>query len=197
MSLKSKFITVGFLCMLAVGGFVGYRLAKPAAKSEAITSQSVVQALKHEGFLVTETYIITQQVKIDRSTGSSFKDFFFGQNITAIGTMKVSMGVDLNKLSPEDISIDSRTVLVRVPDLEQHGVELMGDITIQNTQGILKKVFDNDDGYNAAYTKLKEAALVAATSESVQTEAKENTAKEVERLVKLVAGDRQIEVRYR
>lgn len=195
--MKNKLILVGILVVLAGGLFIGYRIGKPKSPAEQVSSQSIIQALKHEGFLITETYIITQQIIIDRSTGSALKDFFFGQNIAAMGTMKTSLGVDLNKLSPEDIQVGSNKVSVRIPALEEHGVELIGDITIQNKQGIFKKIFNSDDGYNAAYAKLKEAALATATSESVQTEAKENTKKEIERLVKLVAGEREIEVSFR
>mgnify|MGYP000095926714 CR=1 FL=1 len=195
--MKNKLILVGVLIAVVVALFIGYRLGKPNTPAEQVNSQSIVQALKHEGFLVTETYIITQQITIDRSTGSAFKDFFWGQDIVAMGTMKASLGVDLNKLSPEDIQVDVRIISVSVPKLEEHGVELVGDITLQNKQGIFKKIFNNDDGYNAAYAKLKEAALTAAQSEPVQTEARENTRKEIERLVKLVAGDREVEVSFR
>lgn len=51
--------------------------------------------------------------------------------------------------------------------LEDHVVELLADITLQNKQGIFKN------------------------------EAKENTKKEIERLVRLIAGDRQVEVNYK
>ncbi|MBI2037777.1 MAG: DUF4230 domain-containing protein [Candidatus Magasanikbacteria bacterium] len=195
--MKNKLITIGVLVIVAASLFVGYRLGKPNQPGEQVSSQSIVQALKHEGFLVTETYIITQQITIDRSTGSAFKDFFWGQDIVAMGTMKASLGVDLNKISPEDITVDARTVTASLPSLEDHGVELIGDITLQNKQGIFKKIFNNDDGYNAAYAKLKEAALAAAKSDVVQNEAKENTKKEIERLVKLIAGNREVEISFR
>ncbi len=195
--MKTKLLLVGLLVVIGASLFVGYRLGKPKAQNEQVSSQSIVQALKHEGFLVTETYIITQQITIDRSTGSVFKDFFWGQDIIAFGTMKISLGVDLNKLSIEDIKMNASTISLTVPDMENHGVELIGDITLQNKQGIFKKIFNNDDGYNAAYAKLKEAALATATSDLVKNEARENTKKEIERLIRLVAGDRQIEVNYR
>ncbi len=195
--MKNKLITIGVLVIVAASLLVGYRLGKPSQPGEQVSSQSIVQALKHEGFLVTETYIITQQITIDRSTGSAFKDFFWGQDIVAMGTMKASLGVDLNKISLEDISVSAQTITVNVPALEDHGVELIGDIALQNKQGIFKKIFNNDDGYNAAYTKLKEAALTAAHSEIVQNEAKENTKKEIERLLKLIPGNREVEVRFR
>ncbi len=195
--MKTKLLLVGFLIVLGVGLFAGYRLGKPKQVSEQASSQSIVQALKHEGFLVTETYIITQQITIDRSTGSVFKDFFWGQDIIAFGTMKTSLGVDLSKLSLEDIKVTADTISLTVPAIEDHGVELIGDITLQNKQGIFKKIFNNDDGYNAAYAKLKEAALATAETDMVKIEARENTKKEIERLVRLVAGDRRIEVNYR
>lgn len=197
MRIKSTMLTIGILLVVVASLFVGYRFGRPNTPGEQVSSQSIVQALKHEGFLVTQTYIITQQITIDRSTGSAFKDFFWGQDIVAMGTMKASLGVDLNKLSPEDIKVESHKVSIAIPNLENHGVELIGDITLQNKQGIFKKVFNNDDGYNAAYAKLKEAALAAAKSEPVQTEAREHAKKEIERLVKLVAGERQVEVSYR
>ena len=106
------------------------------------------------------------------------------------------MGVDLNKLSLEDIKVTADTISLAVPALEYHGVELIGDITLQNKQGIFKKIFNNDD-YNAAYARLKEAALAVADTDVVKNEARENTKKEIERLVRLVAGDRRIEVNYR
>lgn len=195
--MKNKLILVALLIVLGLGLFAGYRLGKPKQADEQVSSQSIVQALKHEGFLVTETYIITQQITIDRSTGSAFKDFFWGQDIIAFGTMKTSLGVDLNKLSLEDIKVTDRTVSLAVPALEYHGVELIGDITLQNKQGIFKKIFNNDDGYNAAYAKLKEAALAVADTDMIKNEARENTKKELERLVGLIAGDRQVEVSYR
>lgn len=195
--MKTKLLLVGFLIVLGMGLFVGYRLGKPKQASEQVSSQSIVQALQHEGFLVTETYIITQQITIDRSTGSVFKDFFWGQDIVAIGTMKTSLGVDLSKLSLEDIKITADTLSLTVPAIEDHGVELVGDISLQNKQGIFKKIFNNDDGYNAAYAKLKEAALATAETDMVKLEARENTRKEIERLVRLVARNRRIEVNYR
>ncbi|MCX6780002.1 MAG: DUF4230 domain-containing protein [Candidatus Magasanikbacteria bacterium] len=197
MSMKNKILAIGFLFVLALGLFVGYRIGKPNLPGEQVSSQSIVQALKHEGFLVTETYIITQQITIDRSTGSAFKDFFWGQDITAFGTMKTSMGVDLNKLTPEDITLTSNRISLTVPSLEDHGVELIGDITLKNNQGIFKKVFNNDDGYNAAYAKLKESAILTAKSDLIQNEARENTKKEIERLIQLIAGNRQVEIIYK
>jgi len=194
MNMKNKLLALLAVLLLGIGLFLGYRLGRPQMPSEQLSSQSVVQALKHEGFLVTETYIVTQQIAIDRSTGSVFKDFFWGQDIVAMGTMKTSLGVDLNKLLPEDIIVDAHTISVHLPALEDHGVELLGDITLQNKQGLLKKVFNNDDGYNAAYAKLKELSLATAKTDSVQREAKENTKKEIERLLRLIAGDREIDI---
>lgn len=196
MSLKSKLIIIGFIVMLGVGGFVGYRLALPQKKTAEVTSQSIMQALQREGFLITETYVVTQQITIDRSTGSAFKDFFWGQDITAIGTMKSSWGVDLRKISAEDISLEKTAVTITLPPLENHGVELVGDIALQNKQGILKKVFNNDNGYNAAYAQLKEAALSAAQTEAVQNESKDNAIREIERLVRLMLGDRDVHVQF-
>ena len=48
--MKNKLLLVGFLIVLGVGLFLGYRLGKPKQPNEQVSSQSIVQALKHKDF---------------------------------------------------------------------------------------------------------------------------------------------------
>lgn len=196
--MKKYFFLTFSLLLIALGLYTGYLIFSPKPKAkETVSSQSIVSMLKREGFLVTQTYIVNQQVKINNNTGKIFRDFFLGQEINAFGTMKVSTGVDLNKLTENDLIVESLVVKINLPGVEVQSAELLGDITLQNRQGILKRIIDNDDGYNAAYAALRTQAIGSATTSTLMVEARENTRKEIERLVKFAAPNREVVVNFK
>ena len=192
------YLLIGLLIIVFIlGGSFGYLIFRPQILKEQINSQTILQTLKNEGFLVTQTYILDQKVTIDKNTGVMWKDFFWGQEIEASAVMKVSSGVDLTKLNPEDVQLADKQITIKLPAIEIQSTELMGDIELKNTQGILKKVFNNEDGYNLALSKLKEQAQVTASEEKLVADAKVNTQKEIERLISLAAPDWQVKVEFK
>jgi hypothetical protein len=159
-----------------------------------VTRETLLTSLKSEGFLVSQTAILNQTVTIDRSTGSAFKDFFWGQDIVASANIKVSSGIDLTKLSEEDVIVSRDKIEMTIPDVETHSIELIGQIELQNRQGIFKKIFDHDDGYNVALEQLKDATRSAAESEVLRADAAESAREEIERLIRFVAGDKELQI---
>ncbi|HLD61300.1 MAG TPA: DUF4230 domain-containing protein [Patescibacteria group bacterium] len=194
--MKKYLYLIAILVFVGLGIYAGYVLFAPKDKEESINSQVILNTLRQEGFLVTQTYIFNQQVTINRNTGSVFKDFFWGQDITASALMKVGSGIDLTKIDFNNIQVEPERIVVRLPNVEEHSVELLGDITLTNKQGVLKKVFDDDDGYNAAFTVLKEEARKTAASDLLRNEAKTSAQKEITRLVRLVDGSREVVVEF-
>lgn len=178
-------VTSVFIC----GLFLGYSIFKPQIFAQKVTSQTILETLKSQGFLVTQTYILNQKVTIDKNSGVIWKDIFWGQEIEASGVMKISSGIDLTKLTEQDISSAAKQLTIKLPPIEVQSVELLGDIELKNTQGILKKVFDNDDGYNLALAKLKEASITAANSDQISQSAHKFAVLEIERLLKIIAPD--------
>lgn len=182
-------------CILFFGGlFLGYKIFRPAAKEE-ITSNVILTALQSEGFLVSQNYIFNQNITIDRSTGSAFKDFFLGQTIEANANMKVSSGIDLKKITQKDITITPTEIQVVLPPVETQSTELLGNVVLKNRQGILKKIVDNDDGYNIALAKLKTEALKSVEGAELREEAKMNAQKEVKKFIGFI--DPQKEVNFK
>ncbi len=182
-------------CILFLGGlFLGYKIFRPAAKEE-ITSNVILTALQSEGFLVSQNYIFNQTITIDRSTGSAFKDFFLGQTIEANANMKVSSGIDLKKITQKDITVTETKIQVVLPPVETQSTELLGNVVLKNRQGILKKIVDNDDGYNAALTKLKAEAMKSVEVAELREEAKINAQKEVKKFIGFI--DPQKEVNFK
>lgn len=195
--MKKTLILISVLVILSGGIFIGYKIFSPQKKLQVtINSQVILSALKKEGFLVSQTYVFDQKVEIENSSGSGWKDIFWSQKITALAKMKVSSGVDLRKLTDQDIEITNRTITIFLPPIERHSTELMGDINLINKQGLLKKLFDNDDGYNLAYERLREESEKAASSKELRQEAEENTKIEIEKLLRFFDTNKTIKIEF-
>jgi hypothetical protein len=180
------------LISLLLGVVFGRWIFGARNSAPTVTREALLTSLKSEGFLISQSAILDQEVEIDRSTGSAFKDFFWGQTITASAKMNVSSGVDLTALSEEDVIVQGNSINIIIPDIETHSVELIGQIELKNSQGILKKVFDNDDGYNVALEELSKAAKSAVEAGELRYEARESAKREIERLIRFVAGERKV-----
>jgi len=197
--MKKIFQIILLVVIFGGGLYFGFRLFGPKDAEIIITRDALLVSLQSEGFLVSESALLYQQVEIDRSTGSAFKDFFWGQDIIADANVRVSSGVDLSKLSEEDIEITESEISIELPPVEVHSVEIVGGINLRNKQGILKKIFDNDDGYNEAFVQLIESGRSAAEEGRIKTEMFEDSAavsaqKEIERLIKFVEREKTVTV---
>lgn len=194
--MKKYFYTGSVIILIGLGIYLGYLFFAPKKSTPAISSSGIVSMLRQEGFLVTQTYIVNEQVKINNDTGNIFRDFFLGQEITAFGTMKISSGVDLEKIKESDILVTPGQISVKLPPIEVHGVELIGDLTLQNRQGILKKIFNYDDGYNTAYDALRTEALASAATSTIVLDAENSTRDEIARLIKLASPNVSVTISF-
>lgn len=176
--------------MLGIGLLVGrfiWQPKPPITMTEQVNAQTILMALKDQGFLVTQSILSTQDVTIERSTGNALKDFFVGQTIRARGTMETNLGIDLSKLSDEDVLIEDQRITVRIPDTRLFNTRLVGDIEVENSQGIAKRIFQPDDGYNTALAELTTAAEAIAQDDSVLANARERSKEEIRRLVRILS----------
>ncbi len=191
-----KYLLVFLALVLFVGGlYLGYRVFRPQS-SITVNSQTVLTMLQSEGFFVTQSYVVNQMVEIKTSTGSDFKDLFWKQDIQASANVKVSSGVDLSKLTAESIQVTGSQIIVTLPAVSTQSVELIGNVLLQNKQGILKKIFDNDDGYNVAVAKIQEEARAAAETAELRADAKANAEREIKRLLRYVDLKREVVVKF-
>lgn len=189
--MKKYLLPIVALILFFGGVFLGYKIFRPSAKEE-VTSNIILTALQSEGFLVSQNYIFNQNITIDRSTGSAFKDFFLGQTIEANANMKVSSGVDLKKIMQEDVAVTDKEIQIKLPAVETQSTELLGNIILTNKQGIIKKIVDNDDGYNAALTKLKEESSKAVETPELRSEATQNAQKEIKKFLQFVDPQKEV-----
>lgn len=189
----SKWLIGGFIAVLLggiVGGTLTYRLTRPTEETRpVISAQTILQALKPQGFLVTQSIITNQEVTIDRSTGNVFRDFFLGQTITARGTMEANLGIDLTELTENDIELTEERITVHIPDVRLFNTRLIGEIEVENSQGIIKRLFQPDDGYNESLQSLTAATESLAGDTHVISSARERSKEELRRLVRLLQTD--------
>ncbi len=193
---------LGAALFSGLGVWLGYRLFAPKKTAEApVDAQVILTALHDRGFLVTQTYVFDEPVIITKSSGSALKDFFFGQTITARGTMEVNLGIDLGKVSAEDVEVicDAAcdTVVVRIPAASLFNSRLVGPVEVKNAQGILKKLFDADDGYNMALGELSKVAEAAAVRPELLARATDRAKEDIQRLLGYVVRGATVSVETR
>jgi hypothetical protein len=186
---------IGILLFFGGGLYAGYRMFRPKPQeTQKVDAQAILTALHDRGFLVTQTYVFDTPVTIDRSTGSAWKDFFFGQTIEARGTMEVNMGTDLTQVLRDDVTIDelSNTITVRVPSAKLFNARLVGPIELKNKEGILKKLLDSDDGYNEALSLLSQTAEQMAGREDLIERANERAKEDIARILGYAAEEKTV-----
>lgn len=190
------YIVIGILMILlaGIGFYAGWRVSRPAEYTRTVDSQVILTALRDRGFLVTQTYIFDQPVTIEKTSGSAFKDFFFGQTITARGAMEVNVGIDLANVSSDDVTINDDMVTIVIPEASLFNVRLVGPIEVENKQGILKRLLQDEDGYNEALSELSKIAEDTATREEFVERATDRAKEEVRQMLGYVAQGKTIQV---
>jgi hypothetical protein len=174
---------------LAVGAVAGrIWLAPETSIKTYVNSQTILTALRDQGFLVTQTYVFDQPVTITKTTGNPFKDFFVGQTVEARGTMEANLGIDLSKLSDQDVTFATDTITVQIPESSLFNTNLVGPIEVKNTEGIIKRFLEPDDGYNLALQELTKAATDAASKPEIVQQSESASIKETTRLVQLLTA---------
>lgn len=193
-----RYLYIGIsVLLIGLGIYLGYLFFSNKSPAQAVNSESIVSMLKQEGFLVTQTYIVNERVNINNNSGSVIKDFLWRQEITAFGTMKVNTGVDLTKVTKDDIQVQPQRISVLLPSPEVFSSELVGDLTLINKQGVLKRIFNNESGYNESYQALKNQAITTAATTTLMVESRNNTESMVKKIIQLTVPNREIVVSFR
>lgn len=110
--------------------------------------------------------------------------------------MEANLGIDLAKLSESDVSVDGNNVTIHASGPSIFNTRMVGPIEVRNSQGILKRLLEPDDGYNQALAELERAANEAAAKPELIANAKKASEAELGRLVKLIAKDAEVTVEW-
>jgi len=190
---KLKLALIFGTLFFAIGFFVSLFLFRDS-EGEKVSSQTILTALHERGFLVTQTYVANESVKIENDSEDFWRKLLWGQAIKAYGVVEVNLGVDLSKLEESDIKISKDKITVAIPKVNVFNSRLVGDVSLENKQGLLKRIFENDDGYNQAVSALVNQAEQNILTAEVLTTANDKAVEEIKRLVGYFVGDKEIEV---
>jgi copper chaperone CopZ len=157
--------SLGILVVFTVSSFMaGYFYAKSNIKNETttITKQTIVDKINVNSFLVTRTVYIDQKTQINIDQGSSWSNFFWGQNIEAQALVRADIGIDLSQITNENIFIDNnnKTIRLKIYQAEILDINVDGDIAVRTRTGILRYLLENDPtrDHNLAKTQITDAA---------------------------------------
>ncbi len=179
--------------IFAIGIVAGWwgtgRIAEPR-----VTSQVILSALRDRGFLVTQSFVFNENIKITSDPNSFWRQMLWGQAINAYGIAEVNLGVDLAKLGEDDVKVETEKVTVSIPAVEIFNSRIVGDINLENKQGILKRIFEWDDGYNQAVAEMIKQAEENATTSEMLAAANTKAQDEIKRLVEFIVKDKIVEV---
>jgi hypothetical protein len=175
-------LTFGFLVGTITGLIIGVKISKksPDTEMETISATVVLDKIQDQAFLVTRTIITDQEIQIEIDQGSAWSNFWWGHEITAEGVVQIDVGLDLSRLSEEDIEVDNetKTIIIDLPSAEVYDSSLKGDIDVSTKSGILKKLLatDNNEDYNLAMAELTSQAEEAVAQDEELLEEAQSSA---------------------
>jgi len=180
------------LVVLGSGIAIGWLVGKNSKTVRTISSQTIVSALQERGFLVTETAVSTVSVIIKTENDSIWRRILWGHEINASGVVEVNWGVDLIRITEDDVVLENNKLILTIEPVEIFNSRVIGDINLENKQGILKRLFEHDDGYNQAQSKLIGQAEDSIFDFETFTRANSKAIEEIKRLLKFIAPDKEI-----
>jgi len=167
--LSAAFIAVALLSFF-IGMFFPESEPEEPVDQVQITSETVVNKINDEAFLVTKTVFVDQEAQLVIDNGSGWSNFWWGQTIDAEALVRIDVGVDLSKITEEDIEInqEEQTITITIPDAEVLDSSIYGDIDVITDNGVLRTLFANDpnDDHNLATNELINLSTKVVTEDA-------------------------------
>lgn len=174
------FLVICLVTTAFIGG-IFFLQGRGDGETREVTSQTIVEKISDEAFLVTKSVFADEQVTIDIDQGSEWSNFWWGQEITAEGLVRIDVGVDYKKIEEGDIEVDhgDKKITIDMPTAEVLDASVMGDIEVEATSGLLRRLLDNDPtrDHNLASAELIRSAQDSLTiNEAIYEEAQADSA---------------------
>lgn len=133
-----------------------------AGMRENVTRDVVLERISKGFFAVTRTVYLDEEVKIDVQRASDWDEFLWGKSINASARVRADVGVDLEKLTRDDIEVSEsqKLITIRLPKAEILDISLTEKLVVDTEGTILTRLFDSDR--NTDY-KLAQAELISTS----------------------------------
>lgn len=192
--LKNLIIT--FCIAFAVAFVVGFIIAKGQYAPPQVTTESILTAMKNEGFFVTQSVILEETVTIDNRSGNALRDFFVSENIEAEADLRVAMGIDTNLLTTEQVQIDGKNIIVTLPTPTIFSTEILGDVNVDSQRGVITRITDGEEDYNGLVATLKEQARASVADQDIAGAVQMGTIETVTRFLQTIAPQYTAVIRF-
>lgn len=182
------------------GRYLGKKTELTKAQLPVITSQTILERITDQYFLVTKTVFIDSRAEIETAKNNNWTDLFTGKKMTVSGLVRIDVGLEMKNMKTENILINSRnkTVTISLPQAEILDASLSGELNIDEDKAVVEKLKDifkdsqNDDYNLAMQTIITNAKSQVIADESIFQEAKADSIKLVELIVSSMLQDYEI-----
>ncbi|HPY08969.1 MAG: DUF4230 domain-containing protein [Patescibacteria group bacterium] len=200
------FIILGLILFVAVflyGRHLGKNANPAVSKEPVVNSQTILERITDQYFLVTKTVFINSKAEIETPKNNDWTDLFVGKKLTVRGLIRVDVGVDMKHLRLENIEVDSRhkMVTVTLPQAEILNSSLSGKLELDEDLQIINKIktlFENtkNEDYNIALeTLINDANSQVMSDPEIFTNARQDSIKLVNLIVSGMLDDYQVVIK--
>ncbi|MFO1476546.1 MAG: DUF4230 domain-containing protein [Verrucomicrobiota bacterium] len=186
-------VLLGLTCLFVIGIYCGIQVSRWFGLGQRVRYNTValLKQVQPLSDLVTVKYIIEKAEVWNDPPQNLIGQMFAGDNhilILAHGVVKA--GVDLSKLKPEDLEIDGKNLLVKLPPAQVTDAYLDDGQTkvIERTTGFLRS-FDKDLEQNIRQMAVEDIRL-AALRGGIRQEAEERARAVLTNLFRELGFDR-------
>jgi len=202
-SLGALAVAAAVLAAVGIGLVVGRCTSAPAASPPAVTSverptPSVITAVRDLARLESAEYHVERVIDLTEKQKRLFDLVEVEDALLLVAAGDVTAGVDLQKLKPEDVSVEqpSGRVVIRLPPPEILSHRLDNQRTYVHTRKTDLLARRNEALETEARRRAEESVVEAATEAGILKRARTNAAKTVEALVRSL-GHAKVEVQFR
>lgn len=196
-------ILILFIGTFLYGRYLGKTGRSVGEKPLNISSQLILERITSQYFLVTKTVFINSRVEIETPRNNNWTDLFLGQKITVHGIVRVDVGVDMNKLSPDNIAVNNlqKIITISLPPAEILDSSLSGELDVDEEKAIVEKLkgifkdTKNEDYNLAMSTLIDNAKSQVINDEAVFAAAKTDSLKLVELIVSSMLDDYEVVIK--
>lgn len=194
------FLLALFIAIFFYGRHLGKQAVAPRTKTLNVNSQTIFDQITDQYFLVTKTVFADSKAEIETPKNNDWTDLFLGKKITVRGLVRIDVGVDMKNMRLENIVIDNQKKLVTItlPHAEILDASLSGQLDLDEDKAIVEKLkgflqdTQNDDYNLALETLIEQAKSQVMANENIFTEAREDSIKLIELIVRGMLADYQL-----
>ena len=180
-----------FVATFFYGRYIGKRIASPIFQAPVINSQTILDRITSQYFLVTKTVFVNSKAEIETPKNNDWTDLFTGKKITVNGLIRVDVGLEMKNMRRENINVDSRNKIVTIslPHAEILDASLSGELDINEDKAVVEKLKDifkntqNEDYNLAMQIVINNAKNQVMANEDIFNQARFDSLKLVELIV--------------